>query len=661
MVISKKDKKLIILILSTIITLWFLGLIFSSIFAKVSFDSSKVKIITENNSKWLNSSRKIESSDLKNRVILLDFWSYACVNCLNMIPEIKKLETEFGNRLTVIGVHSGKFNNEKNDESIKKAIIKNDVSHLVVNDSEFKIWNGFKISSWPTFVLIDAKGRVVKKYDGKISAEDLRKDIKKLISKYKYRLNNERLPIVLEKNRVVDYILKFPGEIIFAQNFSYKNINKANVLIIANTGKNKILVTNLNGNILLEIGSGDVGFDDGDFYSASFNSPRGLLFKNNNLYIADTSNHALRKINFTDGKVSTLIGNGKRGEVVKQSDRADKISLSSPFDLAFFPDKNNIVISNSGTNQLLKYNTSSNTVTPFAGNGSKGLINGAYPNNSLAQPSGLSSYGEQLYFVDAESSSLRSISKSGVVKTLIGNGLSEFGYKGGKKDEALMQHPVGIIAFDKEIYIADTHNHAIRRYNIKTGELSTYSGGERGDNINGGKRTQYDEPEAITYFADRFYIVDSNNNRIVEIAKNNGGAKILNILPAQKLPADYLLEYLPNLETLPSDDVQSVGNVKLIFNLKKGWKINDEAPSFFNLVEIKNKKEANLIASFNDMQIKSGSVKLPNISDKNTYYLQGTVYYCQDKANALCLVKSYEKKLIPSLVGATEIKINFQY
>lgn len=661
MVISKKDKKLIILILSTIITLWFLGLVISSIFTKVSFDSSKVKILTDNHSKWLNSSRQIESSDLKNRVILLDFWTYACVNCLHMVPEIKKLETEFGNRLTVIGVHSGKFNNEKNDESIKKAIIKNDISHLVVNDSEFKIWNGFKVSSWPSFVLIDAKGHVVKKYDGEISAENLRKDIKKLIKKYKYRLNSERLPIILEKNRVADYILKFPGEIIAVQNFSYKNINKINALIISNTGKNKILVTNLNGNILLEIGSGEIGFDDGDLDSSSFNSPRGLLFKDNILYVADTSNHAIRKINFTDGKVSTLIGSGKRGEVVKLSDRIDEISLSSPFDLAFFPDKNNIVISNSGTHQLLKYNIPSNTIIPFAGNGSKGLVNGHYPDNSLAQPSGLSSYGSQLYFVDAESSSLRSISKNGLVKTLIGHGLSEFGHRGGKKDKALMQHPVGVIAFDKEIYISDTHNHAIRRYNIKTGELSTYSGGERGDGVSSGKRTEYDEPEAITYFADRFYIVDTNNNRVMELAKNNGNAKILNIMPRQKLPADYLLEYLPNLEKLPSKAVRNIGQVKLIFNLKKGWKINDEAPSFFNLVEVKNKKEANLIASFNDTAIKSGSVKLPNISSENTYYLQGTVYYCEDKANALCLIRSYEQKLSPSLIGSDEIKINFTY
>lgn len=661
MVVTKKDKKLIIFILSTLIALWFAYIIASAIYTRINFSSSNIKSLTSNNLTWLNSSRSVNKGDLKGRVILLDFWTYACVNCLHVVPEVKKLENEFGDRLTVIGVHSGKFSNEKDNDSIKKAIIKNNIDHLVVNDPDFKVWNSFKVKSWPTLMLLDPSGNIVKKYEGEILAAKVRHDVKKTIEKFKYQLSSSELPIALEKNKSSDYVLKFPAKIKLVQDFSYKSIGRTNALFIANTGKNKITITNLNGNTLLEIGSGDIGFDDGNFTTATFNAPRGLLFKDNALYVADTGNHALRKINFINGTVSTIAGTGKRGEILTSEKSAKTTDLASPWDLALFPNADNIIIANAGTHQLLKHNISSATIRPFAGNGNEELTDGVYPNNSLAQPSGLSVSGGQLYFVDSETSSLRVAGSDGRIKTLIGKGLFDFGKKDGKKEDALMQHPEGLIATDKEIYIADTHNHLIRKYIIKTGELSTYSGNERGDGLGGRKSLNYDEPEAITFFSDRFYISDSNNNRIIELTKNSGNSKILDVIPQQKLPADNLLEYLPNLEKLPTKKVKSTGNVIINFNLKQGWVVNKSAPSFFNLVEVKNKKEANLIASFNDSMIRSGSIKLPDISIKNTYYLQGTVYYCEDKENALCLVKSFEQKLIPSVVGEGKIKINFTY
>ncbi|MES2676689.1 MAG: thioredoxin-like domain-containing protein [Pseudomonadota bacterium] len=661
MVITKKDKKLILLILSSIIVFWFVCLALSSLYTKITFHHSKITSLTNHDASWLNSARKIKSSDLENRVILLDFWTYACVNCLHIMPEIKKLEAEFGDRLTVIGVHSGKFSNEKDNDSIKKAILKYDISHLVVNDADFKIWNNFAVAAWPTLILLDPKGNVVKKYQGEITSSSIHDDIKNLIGKYKYQLSNSKLPIVLEKNKTVDYVLKFPTKIKFARDFSYKNINKTNALIIANTGKNNILVTSLSGETLLEIGSGNIGFEDGNINNATFNAPRGLLFKDNILYIADTGNHALRQINFKNGEVKTIAGSGIRGDVIHNENKATDISLASPWDLEFFPDKNNIIIANAGTHQLLKYNISKQTISPFAGNGVEDLVDGKYPQNSLAQPSGLSAASGKLYFVDSESSSLRVIEKNGEVKTLIGKGLFEFGHQNGNIKEALLQHPTGLTADDKTIYIADTLNHIIRKYNLKTKEISDYSGNVRGDGIGSKKNISYNEPEAIISILDKFYIADTNNNRIIELGANSGNSKLLDILPKLKMPTEGLLEYLPNLETITTKSVKSNGEVALIFNMKAGWKINESAPSFFNLIEIKNKKEANLIASFDGSMIKSGSVKLPKLSGKYKYYLQGTVYYCEEKENALCLVKSYEQKLEPKKSGDSKIQIEFIY
>ncbi len=660
MVITKKDIKLILLIVSTIIVLWFCFLSISSLFSKIN-SNSNLDNLTNNKSEWLNSARNIKAGDLKNRIILVDFWTYACVNCLHMIPEIKKLEEQFGNRLTVIGVHSGKFDNEKLINSIQKAVLKYNIEHLVVNDADFKIWKSFGASSWPTMILLDVNGQVVKKYQGEVSGAVIAKDVKKLVKKYSFQLNHHSLPIVLEKNKTVDHFLKFPSGIDFAHNFSYKNIIKTNGLVVSNTGDNTILVTSLNGNSLLEIGSGDIGSNDGNLNDASFNAPRGLLFKNNILYVADTGNHLIRKVNFKTGKVTTIAGTKNNGLAIVGDNKALKTDLSSPWDLEFFPDHNHIIIANAGTHQLLKYSISSGIISPFAGDGNEDLVDGKYPNNSLAQPSGLSAFGSNLYFVDSETSSLRVINKSGVVRTLIGRGLFDFGHKNGAAKKALMQHPVGLSADDTGIYIADTHNHVIRKFDLQGKKLSDYSGDVRGDGIGSKKNTSYNEPEAMVAVLDKFYITDTNNGRVVELDRRSGNSKLLNILPPLKMPRDGLLEYLPNLAKIPSITVKSESEIELSFEMKKGWKINDLAPSFFNLVEVKNDEEANLIASFDSEMIKFGTAKLPKLSKKYTYYLQGTVYYCEDTANAICLIKSYEQKLLPKRSGKTQIKIKFIY
>lgn len=661
MVITKKDKKLILLVTSVIIVFWFFCLFISSIFSKITTGDTNLVNLTPAGSEWLNSARNIEADDLKNRVILVDFWTYACVNCLHMVPEIKKLEEEFGDRLTLIGVHSGKFDNEKLLISIRKAVLKYDIHHLVVNDSDFKIWNSFKVSSWPTMILLNAKGQIVKKYQGEVSSSQIAKDVKKLVKKYSFQLNNKALPIVLEKNKTVDHVLKFPSGIEFARNFSYKNIIKTNGLIVSNTGKNTILVTSMNGDTLLEIGSGTAGNADGDIANASFDAPRGLLFRDNILYVADTGNHLIRKVDFKAGKVTTIAGTKNKGLAVTSDNKALETNLSSPWDLEFFPDSNHIIISNAGTHQLLKFDIISGAISPFAGNGNEELIDGKYPENSLAQPSGLSAFGGNLYFVDSEASALRVVDKSGAVKTLVGRGLFDFGHKNGAAKEALMQHPVGLSADDTGVYIADTHNNIIRKFDLKTGQLNDFSGSGKGDGVGTRKNTNYDEPEAMVAVLDKFYIADTNNGRVVELNRGTGNSRLLDIIPPSKMPQEGLLEYLPNLAKIPSVVVKENSEVKLSFEMKKGWKINESAPSFFNLVEIKKEKQATLIASFDGDMIKSGSVALPKLSKKRTYYLQGTVYYCEDKTNALCLIKSYEQKLLPKKSGDGQIKIEFIY
>lgn len=652
--ITTKDKKLLLLIASFLIIFWFLFLSISSLSARIFFRDSDInKLFLGDNHQWLNVSRDLTAKDLENRIVLLDFWTYACVNCLHMIPEIKKLEEQFGDKLTVIGVHSGKFSEEKGLDNVKSAVLKYEIDHPVINDGGFAIWKNFTVSSWPTLVLINPKGEVQKVYVGEGNGVALSRDIKKLVKKYQPQLNKTPLPVLLEKNKVAGHILQFPSKIEFARNFSYKNITKTNALIIADSKNNRIVVIRLDGKIILEVGSGKRGLKDGDIDSAQFNFPRGLLYKDNILYVADTGNHALRKVDFKNNQVSTLVGSGERGFAINDEVSAISAELASPWDLEFFPDYQNIIIANAGTHQLLKYNIGGNVITPFAGSGVEDIIDGKYPNNALAQTGGLSVVGGKLYFVDSESSSLRVADKSGEVKTLIGKGLFDFGYKNGGADTALMQHPVGLVADDTGVYIADTLNNVIRKYNFSTKQISDYG--------NGKSKVSYNEPEDIIAVLDKFYIADTNNNRIVVVDRKSNKASVLALIPVLKMPKDGLLEYLPNLQKIPTIQVASGVGLNLLFDLKKGWKINEQAPSFFNLVEIKRNKSATLIATYDWSIIEKGAVRLPKLSSNRQYYLQGTVYYCEDKANAICLIRSYQQKLQPKKGAVDNIRIEFIY
>src|SRR5690606_7018271 len=156
--------------------------------------------------------------------------------------------------------------------------------------------------------------------------------------------------------------------------------------------------------------------------SASFNAPRGLLYKDKIFYVAHTGNHALRKVDFQKNEVTTIPGSGARRSIISSPIKAKEVDLASPWELAFFTTTNNIIIANAGTHQLLKYNIKLNEIDVFAGSGIENIIDGKYPNNALAQPSGLSVFDGNLYFIDAETSSLRTADKNGNVKTLIGKG-----------------------------------------------------------------------------------------------------------------------------------------------------------------------------------------------------------------------------------------------
>lgn len=607
---------------------------------------------------WLNTSRPLKAEDLAGRILLVDFWTYACINCIHVLPDLQRLEKEFGKDLTVIGVHSAKFDNEKDTENIRAAIRRYELEHPVVNDSDFNIWNAFGVNAWPTWILIKPDGEVDRTYSGEGHYEEVRADVQRLQKEFAGKLRRDPLPIDLESAKMAPSELSFPGKLAF-------DVERG-LLWISDSNHHRLVAVKLDGSIVETIGKkGEAGKQDGDFASARFRRPQGLLYGPGKLYVADTENHSIRVVDLEKREVKTLAGTGEQG-FLRELKNAPALTtaLSSPWDLAFFPDASSLAIAMAGSHQIWDLDLARGTLNVLAGNGRESIDDGPYPENSLSQPSGLSAVDRRLYFVDSETSSLRLLGYQAdykvlrlVIKTLIGEGLFDFGFKDGDKSAARLQHPIGVWAEEGQAYIADTFNHSIRRYDMKSAQLSTLAGdGKRGENDGDFATARFNEPNAILKIGDRFYVADTNNHRIRILDPLSQKVSTMAIqgvspesAPAQVQPA----EKLPNKKIDQELQLSSGRPISWTLELPAGWKVNAEAPSRLQLFELGEKPS--LVTKFGKDEIAKKQIQLPALKPNSKYLLQGLLYYCREGAEALCYLGSAESKIQTKPEGSEQV------
>ncbi|MGW2632847.1 NHL domain-containing thioredoxin family protein [Streptomyces chattanoogensis] len=445
---------------------------------------------------WLNTGgNELTLSDLRGRIVILDFWTFCCVNCLHVLDELRELEERHRDTVVIIGVHSPKFVHEAEHQAVVDAVERYGVEHPVLDDPELATWKQYAVRAWPTLVVIDPEGYVVAQHAGEGHAHALEKLVEELTAEHgaKGTLRRGDGPYVPPEPVATD--LRFPGKAVRLPGGTF---------LVSDTTRHQLVELAADSEqVLRRIGTGERGLG-----ADAFNEPQGLaLLPDGKVAVADTVNHAIRVFDPATGALETVAGTGKQWwQGSPTSGPAREVDLSSPWDIAWWQDR--LWIAMAGVHQLWTYDPVTGTVQVAAGTTNEGLVDGPAAEAWFAQPSGLAAAGDRLWIADSETSAVRWVERDGdgyAVRTAVGTGLFDFGHRDGAADQALLQHPLGVTALpDGSVAIADTYNHALRRFDPASGEVTTLA-------------TDLREPSAAVLADDDIVVVESARHRLTRL------------------------------------------------------------------------------------------------------------------------------------------------
>ncbi|MGA4541035.1 NHL domain-containing thioredoxin family protein [Uniformispora flossi] len=430
---------------------------------------------------WINTGGKSPTlAGLRGKIVLLDFWTFCCVNCLHVLDELRALEEKYRDVLVVVGVHSPKFAHETEHEAVRAAVERHEIHHAVLDDPDMATWRQYAVRAWPTLVVVDPEGYVVAQLAGEGHAHAIDALVAELVSEHedKRTLHRGDGPYIPAEPPHTD--LRFPGKVLRLP---------SGTLLASDAGHHSLVELADDGvTVLRRIGSGRRGLVDGGPRHASFAEPQGVALLpaevaahvGYDIVVADTANHALRGVSLATGTVRTVAGTGRQWwQGAATSGGAREVDLSSPWDVAWFGGR--VVVAMAGVHQLWEFDPVGEAVDVLAGTTNEGLEDGPVETAWFAQPSGLavSPDGHTLWIADAETSALRALT-DGEVRTAVGEGLFDFGLRDGDARHALFQHPLGVTVLpDGSVAVSDTYNQALRRYDPRTGKVTTLATGLR--------------------------------------------------------------------------------------------------------------------------------------------------------------------------------------
>lgn len=434
---------------------------------------------------------------------------------MHLFPQLRKLERKYPNEVVVVGVHSPKFPSERETENLRAAVMRYGIEHPVVNDRDFRVWQSYAGRAWPTLFFVDPEGKVIGKHEGEITFTALDQIVSDMVSEFDQKglLVHQPPPTRPEKSLERQSPLLFPGKVLADP--------EADRVLIADSGHNVIVIAGFDGVIRESIGCGEPGFQDGDFATARFQAPQGLVMADNNLYLADLENHAIRRIDLSTHVVTTIAGTGEQAMTFHQGGPARQVALNSPWALALRD--NTLYVAMAGFHQIWAMDLNAGTIGPFAGTGHEGLEDGPRDEAWFAQPSGLALGPNELYVADAETSAIRAVElgPGGMVRTIVGQGLFEFGDVDGVGDQVRLQHSLGIAWYDDVLLVADSYNNKIKKVFPRTRVAETFLGdGQPGAQDGVALSARFREPSGLSVADGRLYIADTNNNviRVADLA-----------------------------------------------------------------------------------------------------------------------------------------------
>ncbi|MCL1600249.1 MAG: redoxin domain-containing protein [Actinomycetia bacterium] len=602
---------------------------------------------------WINAGAPVTLDSLKGKVVLLDFWTYGCINCIHIIPDLERLEAEYPDELVVIGVHSAKFANEGDTNQLRDIVQRYGLEHPVVNDKGFTVWNAWGANAWPTIALIDPASKVVGIRSGEGVYDAVEPVIAGLVAEFDAAGALDRAPIhfALEADTAPRRALNYPGKVLAVDGR----------LWVADTGHNRVLeIDPVTGDVLAAYGSGSRGVQDGPGAQASFDAPQGLAYSAGTLYVADTDNHLIRAIDLSSGAVTTIAGTGELGYPAREGP-ALMVGLNSPWAVLF--DEGTLYVANAGSHQIVSIDLSSAFVTPLVGNAGESTTNGPFASAELAQPSGLAlSDKGVLYFADSESSSIRAADLTAETVHLVVGGdatLFEFGDENGQGNKARLQHPLGTALGGETLYVADTYNSKIKRVDIATNTVTSWLGATPG--WADGTQPQFNEPGGLSFSDGLLYIADTNNHAIRVVNVATGDTSTLILKGAEKFdpPGEFRGEVI-TLEQIEAN--AGAASMTLNYTLPDGYKVNEEAPSTLTIAG------GGVIASLpagatydltgTDLPV---SVPVELVEGSATVVFDVTLIYCETVATSLCLIDQTRFE-VPMDVGSsgasTQITLN---
>ena len=481
---------------------------------------------------WLNTDRPISMRELRGQVVVLDFWTYCCVNCMHVLPILRDLEERHADDpLVVIGVHSAKFDAEKDAAHIQAAMGRYGVSHPVAVDEDMEVWSRYAVRSWPTLVVVKPDGTLAAVAPGEPDPKILEAFIASELAEGRKNGTLAKQPLRFASHGAdaraqaagglaqVEGALSYPGKAIAAHDGTGR-------LFVADSAHHRVLVLDAAGACVDAIGSGLRGHLAGSFERAALDDPQGLAHDpaaGDALYIADARAHAIWKADLKSRILSRLAGTLALGRApLAGTQPALAAPLRSPWDLAL--SGRTLYVALAGSHQIAAVDLRAETLSLLAGTGREALIDGPAEASAWAQPSGLSLSGKTLYAADSESSAVRALDLTiGQVATLAGGpGLFDFGDQTGPVQPAMLQHPLAVLATPQGVLVADTYNDKLKRFSPDGSRLEPFFIASEGVSLA--------QPAGLASLPGGDVLVaDTNHHRLVRISADGKGARVVEV------------------------------------------------------------------------------------------------------------------------------------